>query len=86
MCDALADTPAFSRNGETLAAKCESELKTWLTDEAHDDFVAVASLHRKTKSEYLRALVMAHLYGELELARQKVTGVSSRSEGTEKGA
>ena len=81
------DIPAFSRTGETLPdGPCGTELKTVVPEEMHDDFVALASMHRKTKSEYLRLLVTEHLYGKLESARQKVAGVAVSGEGRQRGA
>ena len=73
--DEFFDIPAFSRNGETLPeGKSSTELKTWIPEIVAEDFTALAVMKGKRPSEYLREVVMRHLYGEFETARSKVTG------------
>lgn len=69
------DDPAFSRSGETSPlGKATEELKTLVAESVKEHFCAVAVMHGKTASEYLRDVVMGHLYGEFQLARMKVSG------------
>jgi hypothetical protein len=79
----MCERPVFSRNGETIGQKCDTELKALVPSSVHDDFVAVATMHRKSKGEYLREVIMAHLYGSLESMRMKINGVASAGEGRE---
>lgn len=48
---------------------CDAELKTKLPSEAVDLIAGLAALRGQTKSEYLRDLIMAHLYGRAHIVR-----------------
>lgn len=55
---------------------CTDELKTKLPEEARDHFSALAALAGMTTSEYLRRVVMNHMYGHLYMI-QASQGVQS---------
>lgn len=59
----LPDGPAYSRSGETLPdGKCTTELKTVVPEMVSEDFTALAVMRGKRPAEYLREVVMRHLY------------------------
>jgi hypothetical protein len=71
----VTDATVFSRNGETSPlGKATEELKCVVPEVVKEHFCAVAALNDKRVSEYLRDLIIEHLYGRFGAARMKVTG------------
>lgn len=67
------DVPLFSRAHLPAGfGKCDPEpVRFLLPYEARDDLNAMAVLHGKSVSEYVRDLVLKELYGSLRLLRDK---------------
>lgn len=60
----------FSRGGNSNPlGKCTHEVKTAVPEEVKEQLTALAVVHGMTLSEYVRAALMRHLYGELHMAR-----------------
>lgn len=51
--------------------KNDVRVETTLTESAADDLIAVARLNGKTKSEWLRDLILCELYGQLGMLRAR---------------
>lgn len=47
--------------------KCTEELKTHVSEEVKEKFAALACLSGETSSEYLRDLVLSHVYGQFHI-------------------
>ncbi len=64
------DTPLFSRNASTSAlGKCSEDIKTLVPEEVKNHLSGLAVLHNKTLSEYVRDLLVSHVYGHLHAVR-----------------
>ena len=73
-------TAAFARSAESSPfSKCTEELKTHVPEEVKEQFAALAVLNGKTSSEYLRDVVILHLYGQFSMTSMQVRG--GRAEG-----
>ena len=72
----MARHPESDPGGKLIAS-----LETDVSQDMHDDFVALARLRRKTKGEYLREVVARHVYGELEHVQRLAHGRSNDERG-----
>ncbi|HEY9544746.1 MAG TPA: hypothetical protein VIR56_01995 [Solimonas sp.] len=52
--------------------KCTAEAKTVIPETSDELLVMLASAHRKTKSEYLRDVILEHLHGKAEIIRLRL--------------
>jgi hypothetical protein len=59
--ESRAATPAFG--------KCTEELKTVVPEDVKEEFTALAVINGQRPSDYLRDLVLDHLYGRLHATR-----------------
>lgn len=59
------------------AGKCTERLETLLPPETYDAITAQASLHRMSKSEYVRSVMERHLFGVMDWTRARL-GEGSR--------
>ena len=66
----MTDRTLFAR-GHAMHAlgKCTEELKTQVPEQLKNELTALAVLRNQTPSEYLRELIVSHLYGHLEAVR-----------------
>lgn len=58
-----------SRAATPGLGKCTEELKTVVPESVRDEFVALAVISGVKPGEYLRDLIVDHLYGHLHTAR-----------------
>lgn len=49
--------------------KCTEELKTVVPEEVKEEFAALAVLAGQRPADYLRDLILEHMYGSLHVAR-----------------
>lgn len=69
----LRDEPVAHRTGDTdPSGKKTVRLEILLTEQMHDDLIAVATIRKLPKAEYARACIEAALYGALEIMRRSV--------------
>lgn len=62
--------PAFSRSGNSNPfGKCTEEVKALLPSEAKEQLTALAVIAGQSTSEYVRDLLLEHLYGKLRMVR-----------------
>lgn len=65
----------FSRSGDSNPlGKNTAEIKVLVPDDLREKIGALAVLRGTTASEYVRELLMAHVYGQLEVIRLKSEG------------
>lgn len=71
----MTDETRFARSATPNPfGKCEVELKTHVDEATADAIAALASINGQTKSEYIRALLQAHVHGHfhaLKLAARR---------------
>ena len=60
-----------SRAAAPGLGKCTEELKTVVPESVKEDFTAMAVLHGQRPGDYLRDLILEHLYGRLPLIRMR---------------
>lgn len=58
-----------SRAAAPAFGKCTEELKTSVPEEVKEEFSALAVLNHQRPADYLRDLVLDHLYGRLHSVR-----------------
>lgn len=58
-----------SRAATPGLGKCTEEIKTVVPEQVRDELVALAVINGQKPAEYLRDLIMEHLYGSLNAAR-----------------
>ncbi len=64
------DDPLFSRNANSNAlGKCTENIKTLVPEEVKNHLSGLAVLHNKTLSEYVRDVLLSHVYGHLHAVR-----------------
>ncbi len=69
------DPPKFSRSGNSNPlGKNTAEIRVLVPEELQLNLQALAVLRNTNVSEYVRDVLMAHVYGHLGLARLKTTG------------
>ena len=69
------DFPAFSRSGNSNPlGKNTAEIRVLVPEELQHMLQALAVLKNTNVSEYVRDVLMAHVYGHIGLARLKTTG------------
>lgn len=69
------DDSMFSRSGSSSAdGKLDQHLNVVLSQQMLDDLIGVAFAHGKSKSEYAREVLEAHLYGMKVAIQRKVSG------------
>lgn len=61
-----------SRTAIPSLGKCTEELKTVVPEEVKEEFTALAVINGQRASDYLRDLVLDHLYGRLHATRVRV--------------
>lgn len=77
----MTDEPLFSRSGQSNAmGKCTAEVKTFLPDETKEALSAMAVFSGQSLSEYLRDLIMRHVYGELHVLRMQKRSQNNKLE------
>ncbi len=59
--------------------KCTEQLKVWVDEETRDALAAMAYLQGVPVSEYLRHLILAHVYGHRTLLRLHQQRLGSRA-------
>jgi hypothetical protein len=70
----------FARTGNSSGfGKCTEELKTHVPEDVKEKFAALAVLNRQNSSEYLRDIILAHIFGEFHVVSLRAN--SQRSEG-----
>lgn len=60
-----------SRAATPGLGKCTEELKTVVPEEVKEEFLALAVLNGQRPADYLRDLILEHLYGKIHLARMR---------------
>lgn len=69
------DNSMFSRSGSSSAdGKLDQHLNVVMSQQMLDDLIGVAFAHGKSKSEYAREVLEAHLYGMKVSIQRKVAG------------
>ncbi len=58
-----------SRASTPGLGKCTEDLKTLVPEEVKEEFCAMAVMNGQRPSDYLRDLILDHLYGKLHAAR-----------------
>lgn len=58
-----------SRAAAPTLGKCTEELKTVVPEDVKEEFTALAVINGQRVSDYLRDLVLDHLYGRLHATR-----------------
>jgi hypothetical protein len=58
-----------SRAATPGLGKCTEEIKTVVPEQVRDELVALAVINGMKPAEYLRDLIIEHLYGSLNAAR-----------------
>ena len=58
-----------SRAATPTLGKCTEEIKTVVPEEVKEEFAALAVINGQRPSDYLRDLILEHLYGQLHAAR-----------------
>jgi len=67
--------PMFSRSGDSNPlGKNTAEIKVLVPDDLREKIGALAVLRSTTVSEYVRELLMAHVYGQIEVIKLKSEG------------
>lgn len=70
--------PLESRAATPGLGKCTDELKTTVPEEVKEEFTALSVLSGQKPADYLRDLVIDHLYGHLHATRLR----AARKKGT----
>ncbi len=79
-------TTLESRAVTPTLGKCTEELKTAVPEEVKDEFSALAVLNGQRPADYLRDLVLDHLYGRLHAVRVRAhRGIGTAGSGREGG-
>lgn len=79
MTDAL-----FSRTGKSNPlGKCTEDVKTLVPEEAKNSLNALAFLNSQTLSEYVRDVLIAHVYGQSFFIQSKLPNRRGAQEGQE---
>jgi len=58
-----------SRAATPALGKCTEEIKTVVPEEVKEEFSALAVINGQRPSDYLRDLILVHLYGQLHATR-----------------
>lgn len=71
----MSERPVFSRSGNSNPlGKNTAEIRVLVPEELQHALQTLAVLRNTNVSEYVRDMLMAHVYGQLGLARLKTTG------------
>lgn len=74
-------TPVFSRSGKSSPmGKCSAELRVAIPDQLRDDLQGLAFVHGLPMAEYVRELLMAHVYGHIDMVRARQRAPVGRGE------
>ncbi len=74
--------PLFSRSGNSNPlGKCTESIKTIMPEEAKNSLNALAFLSGQTLSEYVRDVLIAHVYGQSFFIQSKLPKRNTPEEG-----